>query len=392
MRKTATGWILTVARPVRALALIALAGLPGLAGCLYALTLWPGNRAAQLGVLAYVALLALAFAWHGTLVHAVQLDGAHVHARRLLRPLSLPLTSLVSVVVDDENTLRRSASGEWYQARGTQTLVHLGDGSALVCEEPRIARELARRLLAQRPRLGGRPGDRPPPEPESVRLIDVGPASRVRRWGSGVIGPLATVGVALLLLVCALGALVAFDGRPGEARSAEDGFAQVRQSITLPPDAQPNAAALTGDSPLPGAAAPSGVAGTSELAMRDCAGASGRLWSGDRRNGELAFDAAVHSLTQAQLAGVRQRATALGFHPAEPSASAAYAAGATVLVKEADGVRWATAWRSAAERGGPPSRFDAHVGVWTDCLDSRAVPDDIPEFLHTAAAYLLAGG
>lgn len=365
VRLTETGWIVTVARPVRILVAVALVGLPGLIGCLYALSLWPGNRAAQLGVLAYGALLGLAFAWYGTLVHTVQLDGAHLHARRIFGPLSLPLTSLHRVVVDDATTLRRSASGELYRARGTQTLIHLGDGSALVCEEPRVAHDLARRLLTQRPRLAVRSGEQHPDEP--ARLVHIGPASRVRRWGTGVVGPLATLGGALLFLVTCLGLLTGLDGRPTPARPA----AQAYEALAWPP-AWP--------APNPADAAAGAPPHSTDLTVRRCDGSTRWPWSGDRRNGEIVLDAGASPLTASQLAAIHRRAGAVGLRQVSPAGDAT-----TVLSREADGIRWAAAWRTTGDVR------EARVGVWSGCLDSTAVPDDVAARLRALAGYILTG-
>lgn len=370
VRLTESGWVMTFLRPWRTLLFVALAGLPGLVGCLVALGQWSGNRFMDVGVAAYVALLALAFAWLGTIVHTLRLEGPQLHAARLVGTRSLTLTSLTRVVVDDASTLRRSASGEWYRRRASYTVVHAGSDVALVCEEPRLARDLARRLLALRPRLAGRP-DEPAPDPSAGRLYDVGPTSRIRRWGTGVVGPLGTIAVALLLCVSCLGVLGVTQGAPGPARPA----APVLAALAWP--------APTHGAPGPATELGAGVAAAAplgEVAWRSCDNASHWPWSGDARNGVLTLDAGAAPLTAAQLTGVRQRAQRLGL-TAERSGDPA----TTVFVRQRGGARWVLAWH--VEGDVRAARF----GIWTDCLDSRELPDDLADHLRRLAGYALTG-
>lgn len=367
VRLTESGWVMTFLRPWRSLLIVALAGLPGLVGCLLALGQWRGNHFMYAGVAAYACLLALAFAWLGTLVHTLRLEGPQLHAERLVGTRSLTLTSLTRVVVDDASTLRRSASGEWYRRRAAHTVVHAGSDVALICEEPRLARELARRLLALRPRLAGRPGE-PVPHPVARHRYDVGAASRIRRWGTGVVGPLATLAVGLLLCVSCLGVLGLTQGEPGPARPA----APVRAVLAWPAaSAGPATQAAAGVA----AAAPLG-----EVAWRSCDDASHWPWSGDARNGVLTLDSGVGPLTAAELAGVRQRAQRLGLR-AERSDDPA----TTVFARQRGGARWVLAWRVDGDVRA------ARFGIWTDCLDSRDLPDGFADHLRRLAGYALTG-
>ncbi len=359
VRTTDTGWVMTFVRPWLVLIGIALLGLPGLVGCGYALSQWTGNLFALLGVAAYVGALAVATAWYATMVHTVQLDGPQLIVRRLTGSSSLTIAALTLVTVDGANRLRRSTSGEWYEARGTQVAIYVNDGSVLVCEEPRLAKDLARRILLLRPRIDGRRSERPAPALATLRQIDVGPRSRMRRWGSGIAGPIATVVVALILCTWCVGALGATHGRPEPARAAQPVFDTLRWPATLP---YQTAGRVT------------------QVSMQDCEGTAPRLWSADRRNGELAVDALVGPLSAPQVEAIRDRAARLGLRP-ESSPDPA----TTVYAVEQQGVRWVAAWHT--ENGVREARF----GVWTGCLDSRDLPADVADHVRLLSDFVLTG-
>lgn len=359
LHPTDSGWVLTVMRPRRALALMAVIILPGALGCARALSWWHGNVLAWLGILAGLTLSVGALAWYGTLVYAVHLDGHQVHARRLLGQVTLSLSALQLITVDDATRMRWAASEEWYEAPGSQVVVYAGD-TALVCEEPRLASLLADRLLAARPRMAGRPGDRPPPRLSNLRRLDVGAASRVRRWGYSVVGPLATGAAVVVLFVWCAGVLTAAHGEPGPARPAEQAFAELRWPAR----------------PLP---RPNGNPAT--VSMIACDGADSPLWSGERRNGQVVVDAYVNGLTQAQVDGISQRAQALGMRRQRIGDPAT-----TAFDRESDGVRWVLAWHR--DEGGD---LQARFSVWTGCLDDRHPPVEVREHVEQLADYALTG-
>lgn len=359
LRSTDSGWVLTVMRPRCTLALIALLTLPGAVGCAWALSWWSGNVFAWLGLAAYALLLAGALAWYGTLVYAVRLDGQQVLARRLLRPVTLSLSSLSLVTVDDATRMRRTASGEWYESDASLVVVY-ADDTALICEEPRLANVLADRLIAARPRLAGRPGDRSPPRLGDLRCLDVGATSRIRQWGHSVVGPLATAGVAVAAFVWCAGVLTLAQGEPGPARPAEQAYAALRWPTQAPP------------TPLGDAA---------QVYLGACEQSDPPPWSGDGRNGEVVVDAYVTGLTRAQVEAITARAEELGMRAVRDDDPAT-----TSFAREADGVRWVLAWHRDVE-----GDLQARFSVWTGCLDGRNLPDEVRAHLEQLADYALTG-